>query len=234
MELGYPEGDEVASMTPEDSLPGVSEDEYEQDRENRIVLRTSSRRKVSLTLPFSPKKTRSRKVNTLPDGDEDEDANSEIEDIQPRRSTRTRMPTKASLANEDYHMSSGSEDSDGFLLKPQGKPKKQAKRERKAAPPAYGYVRDVSELDYDSDEDTAPLRAHKNACERCKSLPAHIALEKLRKAQTSKRKKKEKKNDDDEEEEDEEERLMELGGWIRWSVGMLNLHAAFNDKSLFV
>ena len=56
----------------------------------------------------------------------------------------------------------------------------------------------------------APLRAHRDICEKCHREPAHVLLKKL-----GKRKGRKKKQTDDLS-EDEEDMYNALGGWVRW------------------
>lgn len=203
MELEYPE--EVP-----DSTPVTSDEDYEEP--NSPVAGPSNERRlprIKLKLPFSPRKTLNRKLFTTDDSDE-------TTEIQRRYSTRTRLPTKASLGHEDYKNPSDSESNDSVMLKHARKDKNRAKQQRKVAPPTYGYVRNVADLEYDSDEDSGPLRAHRRHCERCKEQAAHVRLEKISKSKSSKRRR--KKADEFEESEDEEGRFLRLGGWMQWSA----------------
>jgi len=96
-------------------------------------------------------------------------------------------------------------------------PKKKRAR-TKASRPAYGHFREVADLELDdqSDDETLPLRAHRDGCEKCHHPPSHILLKKL----DRRRKRKGSSNSDEEDDEDEEERdnLESLGGWVRWWV----------------
>ena len=87
---------------------------------------------------------------------------------------------------------------------------------RKAPRPAYGRVRDVSSIEYDSDEETAVLRAHRADCAKCGGVPAHMQLEKLKKRKRPKKKKARKEEDEFEDNDDDEAKAMKLGGWVRW------------------
>lgn len=78
---------------------------------------------------------------------------------------------------------------------------------RKGPKPEYGRIRDVNDI-YDSDPETAPLRAHRDLCERCRRQPAHILMK-------SKKKGRRKSVEDPMEEEED---FSSLGGWVRWCV----------------
>lgn len=198
--------DEASSEEIEDS-----DDEYEQSlRPPRKILRT----RAAKALPFSPRKTRAQ--DTTRDSSIDNDWKSEeSEEDQPkRRSTRTRKTRGFDTA--DYEDSDAMDVDSGSEAPRSSRLKKKPKR-GKASRPAYGSFRSVEDLDYDpcSDEETAPLRRHRDFCEKCHRQPAHILLNNLKRKKT---KGKRKRKDDDLEEEsgDEEEKLTHLGGWVRW------------------
>jgi chromodomain-helicase-DNA-binding protein 4 len=200
-----------------------SDDEYDEDgspvKSRRI---TRSTVKPVKNLPFSPRKTRSQKVFTIPDSDDEDVEDREAQERGPtRRSTRTRKSVKVNLDTDAYLDESEPEggQSDGYSTrrsKPKGKKPKKVIR-GKASRPAYGHFRVVADLDYDphSDEDSAPLREHRKICEKCHRGPAHELLEAAMKKPKGRRK---KKTSDDEFEEsgDEQEKLIALGGWVRW------------------
>lgn len=170
-----------------------------------------------MTLPFSPKKTRSRKVTTVISDEEDDEEDMSLPEITPtRRSSRSTKHARVKLDDEDYEDQLN--DSDEFV---QGrstakvKPVKKKAVRGKASRPAYGHFRSVADLDYDEDEGTAVLRAHRGVCEKCEREPAHKLLQKSKR----KKKRKSKKSEDDfEEDENDEDHLVALGGWVRWYV----------------
>lgn len=86
--------------------------------------------------------------------------------------------------------------------------------------PAYGNIRPVADLsDDDSDDETAPLRAHVKRCEKCQKAPAHELLTKLyTRGKKIKARKKSEQGDDFEDDENEEQKYLRLGGWVRWCV----------------
>jgi chromodomain-helicase-DNA-binding protein 4 len=202
------------------------DDDYE-DADTHDLRRSSrtaasgSRKKTIKNLPFSPRKTRSRKV--VGDSDDelagfDEEEVSEVVEIPARRSTRARKCNKANLA-EDAYEDEGDEDDDSSSRRTRKRTevKKRKPPRTKASRPAYGSIRDVADLDYDpfSDNETLPLRAHRDSCEKCRKLPSHSLLLAMKKRPKGKGRKK-KSSDDEDDEGNEEDRLMALGGWVRW------------------
>lgn len=197
-------------------------DQYDEDgspvhtrRSSRLAPRTSK-----TELPFSPRKTRSQAIHVV-DSDE-EDENEERSLAPTRRSTRSKKVLKVKLDESTYLDSDqDDEDSDNYS-RAKGKQKPKKKRIRGAASrPALGRFRAVSELDYDShtDEETAPLREHREICEKCHRAPAHVLLEAERKKPKGKGRRKKKTSDDEfEESGDEIDKLTALGGWVRWYV----------------
>lgn len=207
----------------DDSQEGTDEEEYSDD-ESPVKVRRSTRGKNTKSLPFSPKKTRSKVIYTISDS-EDED---EQEAAAPRRSGRARKGVTINL-DDDYSEPEDkeSEVSDEYASdrKSKSKAKKVKKPPRKKeARPAYGHVREVAELNYDldSDDESSQLRAHRGMCEKCHRGPAHqLLVENKRKPKG--RKKRKTSDDEFEESGDEEERIVALGGWVRWCEPILLL-----------
>ena len=171
-----------------------------------------SRTKSVKRLPFSPRKTRSRKVFSV--GDSDEDSEEDDLPAPTRRSTRARKTDKNYVSYDVESISDeGTDDDDDYAQTP-AKPKSRLKKKiiRRAA---YGNIRHIADLQYDShsDEETAPLRVHRDICEKCHRGPAHALLELERKKGNKRRK---KVIDDFEESDTDEEKLNALGGWVRW------------------
>jgi chromodomain-helicase-DNA-binding protein 4 len=243
--LQLAEEQEHGEPAPPQTSDGEEEEEDDDTGPRKAGRRTV--KLVQTKLPFSPKKNRSRKVAAAPeedDDDEEEDDDDEGEEESEyegkkkkkrqsptRRSTRTRKPTRANAdqvedsdayADED----SGSDASDALNLRStpprKGKGTKADKSKKKRTPtsarPAYGSIRDVADDGaYDSDPETAALRAHRAECERCKRAPAHVELARLAKRAKGKKKKGgRKRKDPDEESSDEEAAVEALGGWVRW------------------
>lgn len=214
-----PDSEEEADSDDED-YEGA--DEHNLRRSSRTAT-IGSRNKAVKKLPFSPRKTRSRKV----DGDSedelagfDQEESSEVVKIPARRSMRVRKSTKANLADDAYE-DEGDEEDDDSSTRQTGKASREVKKRKpprsKASRPAYGNIRDVADLDYDphSDDETLPLRAHRGECEKCRKQPAHSLLNALKKRPKGRGRKK-KTSDDEDDEGNEEERLTALGGWVRW------------------
>jgi chromodomain-helicase-DNA-binding protein 4 len=222
-------GDEFDSEEVPDSEEQTEDDDDDYEDANTHELRrssrtatTGSRKKTIKNLPFSPKKTRSRKV----DGDSDDELagfdqeqSSEVVEIPTRRSTRARKSAKANLADEEYEDEGDEEDDDSSTRRRHKRNREVKKRKpprAKASRPAYGTIRDVADLDYDpySDDETLPLRAHRDECEKCRKQPVHKLLLAVKTKPKGRRRK--KTSDDEDDEGNEEERLTALGGWVRW------------------
>ncbi|KAF7799325.1 hypothetical protein EIP86_010557 [Pleurotus ostreatoroseus] len=197
-----------------------SDDAYSESEQSAAPVRRTTRttaakgdKKRQLTLPFSPKKTRARKITTLDTNSEEDDA-SIVEISPPRRSTRSKKATRINLDDEAYD----DEGEGGSDITSQGRAViriKPLKKFRKVSRPAYGHIRPVADLDYDEDEDTAPLRAHRDFCEKCEGKPTHLQLRSLQKGKGKKRRKSRKSDDEFEEDDNTEERIAAMGGWVR-------------------
>lgn len=168
-------------------------------------------------LPFSPKKTRSRRVLVL-DSDLEPSDNNELP-IPTRRSTRIRKGVKLNLDTDSY--GDNTSESSGYASpssRSKGKKPKRIAR-TKTSRPAYGHFRDVEDLDYDfdSDEEDVSLNRHRDICEKCHKGPTHKLLQAFIKKGKGKAKQRRKSLEDElEQSDDEEERLVRLGGWVRW------------------
>ena len=93
------------------------------------------------------------------------------------------------------------------------------KRPPRTVQPSYGIVREVEQM-YDSDDDTAPLRAHRDTCEKCGRAAAHVLLSGWTR-KSKKGKKRWSRSDIDAdllESSDGEATFEKLGGWVRWLV----------------
>ena len=220
---------EVVSDSQEEDDDDSADDDDDNDREYDetdmlAAPRRSERSKSKHVLPFSPKKTRSRRILII-DSDQE---HSDIDDSDRRpirRSTRSKKGVKVNLDAETYSddQESEGETSDDYdsrkLSRLQSKKRKKAVRP-KAARPTYGHFRNVADLDYDySDDENMPIGEHRDICEKCHRGPAHNLIEALAKKSKGKGKKKRKTPDDEfEDSNDEEERFTALGGWVRWWV----------------
>ncbi|KAL5533979.1 hypothetical protein ACEPAG_439 [Sanghuangporus baumii] len=200
------DGDYVSDSDSSNETEGAESDDYEDTYLRRSTR--ASRRQTSKqvrVLPYSPRKTRSRGRQTSPISVDDD---SESEQSLPRRRSSRNAKKKSNSINEqsDYQSDGVEESSDYQESRTRRRSKQPTKR--KGPKPAYGRIRKVEDL-YDSDPDTAPLRGHREECEKCHRAPSHILLKRL-----SKRTKRRKKHDDDLS-EDEEELANRLGGWVR-------------------
>jgi chromodomain-helicase-DNA-binding protein 4 len=219
-----PDSQEEDELQQEEDSSEDDDDEYDETDLLAAPQRSGrSTTKSKQALPFSPKKTRSRRILII-DSDQEHTYNEGSEVRRPaRRSTRSRKGVKVHLDAETYSDDLESEgeisDDSGKLSKSKGKKLKKVVRP-KAARPAYGYFRAVADLDYDySDDESMPIGEHRDICEKCHQGPAHKLLEAVTKKSKGKGKKKRQTPDDEfEESDDEEERLTALGGWVRWWV----------------
>ncbi|KAF8578409.1 hypothetical protein K439DRAFT_1663741 [Ramaria rubella] len=118
--------------------------------------------------------------------------------------------------DEDDYLDDGYEGQDVSEDSGTPEPKKRKVIRGRLSHPAYGNIRHVADLSGDEDdEDTAPLRAHQDTCEKCDELPAHEQLKKYYKRGKRKKSIKKANTDDFEDEDDTEQRLLKLGGWVR-------------------
>lgn len=207
------DGDMGAPSDSDSPSPSASEEEWANDAAEGepTAPRKSTRNATKKTreLPFSPRRTRTRGKRASTDAEgEEEEAESSDSGAHVRRSTRTRKKPQEVIVVDDE------EDYDDYH-ETTSKGKKKAPRKRKIPRPAYGVIRNISQLNYDSDDNTAPLYAHRRSCDSCKLPIVQPLLDKLRK-KPKKGKRKRRSESDDEFEEDEEERLIRLGGWVRW------------------
>lgn len=219
MTPGDGEADEFALGDETSESDGEIED-YEEESDPAKMRRSSRPATIKITLkqstlPFSPKKTRARtapdRSAVLLDDSDDEDPLDGSMSPAPRRSTRSKKGARLNL--DDAEFVELAEDSDDYGETPQ--PKKKAPRRNKASRPAYGRFRPIAEADYDSDEDTAVLRAHRGDCAKCNGLPAHVQLQQLKKKKPKKRKSR-REEDEFEDNDDDDVRAAKLGGWVRW------------------
>jgi hypothetical protein len=205
----------------DDSKDDDDDDEYDETDMLAVPRRSGRSIKSKQVLPFSPKKTRSRRILVIDSDQEHSDSDgSEVRPI--RRSTRSKKGVKVKLDAETY---SDDQESEGEtsdydsrkLSKPKSRGPKKSVRP-KAARPAYGHFRVVADLDYDySGDESMPIGEHRDICEKCHRGPAHKLIEALMKKSKGKGKKRRKSPEDEfEESGDEEERLAALGGWVRW------------------
>lgn len=205
-----------------DSEEDSTGDEEENDWEGEYKITTRSQpqrstRAKPATLPFSPRKTRARKLLVIRNSDygrSEED--SDDQQIPLRRSTRGRKTTEIGLGSDSDYDNVQTDAPDrriNFL-----RPKKKISRPRSVIP-AYGRVRDIGTVDedpFDNDDEKEILRVHRRVCEKCHDGPTHGLLAALKKRQRGKGKKRMRDTDDEMEWSDDEEKIRNLGGWVQW------------------
>ncbi|EGO30851.1 hypothetical protein SERLADRAFT_444458 [Serpula lacrymans var. lacrymans S7.9] len=180
-------------------------------------------------LLISPKKTRSKVQPVYSDSEDGEldGYDEEVADIVPTRRSGRATKRLRDIYRNNYVDSVNESDDDKTSSSTPSKGKQNSARKKtvrgKDSRPAYGHFRVVADIDYDpcSDDDTLPLRIHRDICEKCHEKPAHLQLE-IAQRKAVKGCKKSKKwgedNGDDEDEnenEDKEEKINRLGGWVR-------------------
>ncbi|KAF8167730.1 SNF2 family N-terminal domain-containing protein [Crassisporium funariophilum] len=211
------------SQEEEDETTGESSRDEDYDISKlRIQHRRSSRSDSKKKLPFSPKKSRSRRVLTNAESDSDaENTISEEEDPRrTRRSTRQKKTTTINLVSDEDEYEDDDDGSDNVVPRAKGKAKdKKSKKPArpKSAQPMYGHFRDVSYIKDDAfsdDEEHGALRNHRDICEKCHLKPAHTLLAGFKKRSRTKGKKR-KRTDDEFEETDDEQKYIDMGGWVR-------------------
>ncbi|KAH7881752.1 SNF2 family N-terminal domain-containing protein [Phlebopus sp. FC_14] len=205
------------------------DEDYSFQAPPRRSTRTAGRRPlVQSKLPFSPKKLRNTRLRSLHSGSETDDdlggyGQEDMEIAPVRRSGRSRKSARSNLAEAYIDHSDDTKHSDeGSAPSYPRKPRTLGVRKKAhsaGARPAYGHFRDISDLDFDpyDEEDTEPLQAHRDICERCHKLPAHELLEAAKMPRKGRRRsrKSEETADEPEGEEEEEERIQNLGGWVQ-------------------
>lgn len=180
------------------------EDEIPVRRSSRAIAAGKSSHKKQTSLPFSPKKTRSRKVISLIDEDEDEDEDEEsFPAPQPdglRRSTRSAKQARDNLDDDDFI-----DDGEYASRAKTNHPKKRAEPKKRIR--GYGVVHEGPQAFFD---DFGTTTAHRAKCEKCQREPTQKLLAKHK----GKKRKSRKTSDDFEDDDDDESRLASLGGWV--------------------
>ncbi len=210
-----PSSDKYHTTESENSDAESSDDEGDEDedykghslRQQMPRAARSSKKLRQTHLPFSPKQTRLRGHQRKPIPLEEEESEGERVDL--RRSGRNKVVAGRVRYDEDYR-EDNVDDSDDAPVTARAQKKVKKKLKKRGPRPAYGTIRDVEDLN-DSDDDSAPLRAHRDFCEKCKDPPAHVLIVQARRKRGKKRSKQE-----DEDEESDGERASKLGGWVRW------------------
>ncbi|KAF7306761.1 SNF2 family DNA-dependent ATPase [Mycena indigotica] len=205
----------------EDELEDES-DGYDEDESVEPVRRSArnASSKAQSRLPFSPKKTRSRRPLVL-DSDSDDD-----QSVAPRRSSRQKR-TKISVDRSVSYDPSVDRDGSDYDSAP--KTKRTKKSRKLDSRLSHGQVKGIEDLDcdYDADADSAGLRVHRSTCEKCDKLPTHLLLEAERKRSKNKKGRRRKSTEDEfEESGDELEKITKKGGWVRCSKCPVAVHWA--------
>ncbi|KAI0322695.1 hypothetical protein OF83DRAFT_1092474 [Amylostereum chailletii] len=215
--LDSDEGEEWDHDHPEDESADEDDDEDATPPPSSRLTRGAAKRK----LPFSPRKTRSRKQ--VSESDREDSATTRASST--RKSTRTRRSVRDNLADQDYAENT-SDDEDEYISRPRRGKASSSKRPLRGAAsrPAYGHFRPIQDLDWDpcDDEKTAALRAHRDTCEKCQRRPTHILLEEEKKRGNRKKKRRDDSDEDDPIEGSEQ--IEKLGGWVRCLKCPLSAH----------
>jgi chromodomain-helicase-DNA-binding protein 4 len=213
-------GDSIRDSEVDDYTGGEEDGDWEA--ESRITRRRPQSKRPTRAkpaLPFSPRKTRARKLLAIRDSDSslsDQDSDDLLPPV--RRSMRGRKATEIELDSDSDYVDAQT-DAPNRRIKLIG-PKKKLSRPRSVIP-AYGRVRDIGTVDedpFDNDDDKEILRLHRRMCEKCHEGPAHDLLATLKKRSKGKGKKRKRDTDDEFEWSDDEEKLRSLGGWVQWFV----------------
>lgn len=203
MSYGEPSSSEQedGAFTDEDS------DHAPLRRSSRAVTAAKVDMKRQTSLPFSPKKTRSRKIISLVEDEDEEDARTSSRRHTPaatRRSARATKRTRENPDDDDFI-----DDEDDYENASRGKARSAKKKgPAKKAPRGYGIVNSQT----DAFVEEPGVLAHRKHCEKCEREPAHKLLQKAKKLKPRKR----KTEDDFEDDDNEHDRVAGLGGWVRW------------------
>lgn len=222
----HDESEAVPDSEAENETDGSSErndDEDYSEASTKSTYRIKTRYSNKKELPFSPRKSRSRKILPVSDseGNENEaDRNEDETRHGVRRSTRTKKAAEVRLDFDDEEYTDDEYDvSKDRRSKSSGKAKH--KKRVKSAQPMYGHFRSIDTLDQDpfsDDEDNEALRRHRDICEKCHLAPAHKLLAAFKKKSKGKGKKRKRSTDDEFEQSESEQTFVDLGGWVQWYV----------------
>lgn len=201
-----------------------SDDEDYREMNPRIRPARNTRSGDKKELPFSPRKSRSRRILPILESESDT-ADRSGDEILPsvRRSTRTRKAAEIHLDFEDDDDEYNDTKDRTSKSNGNARPKKRVK----SAQPMYGHFRNIDTLDQDpfsDDEDNEALRRHRSICEKCHLAPAHSLLAAFKKRSKRKGKKRRRSTDDEFEQSESEQTFIDLGGWVQWYVSALPQH----------
>lgn len=197
----------------EDSKESEEDEDYSAPAlRKRLPRRTKS--SATKELPFSPRKSRSRKIMTFAE------SHSDSSDQKPgptRRSVRTKV-TKIVITDDEDFLDEMDSDSQDGRVKTTDKPKAKKFAHPK---PMYGRIRPVTAIRDDpfpDDEEHKALRHHRAICEKCHLKPAHLLLIAFKKKPKGKGKKRKRNTDDEFEGSEDEQKYIDMGGWVTWFV----------------
>ncbi|GJE85782.1 chromatin remodeling factor-like protein [Phanerochaete sordida] len=186
----------------DDAFIDDGEDNIPVQRSTRAITAAKSNGKKQATLPFSPKKTRSRKIISLVEDDEEEESSPAPRPAAEglRRSTRSTKRTRDNLDDEEFI--------DDGEYAPRSKSHQPKKKPQPKKPiRGYGIVHGNSHA-FAEEPGTS---AHRRKCEKCQREPTHKLIPKTK----GKKRKSRKAEDDFEDDEDDDDRIAALGGWVR-------------------
>lgn len=166
------------------------------------AAKTSS--KTQMTLQFSPKKTRSRKLILVSEDEQDEVTSARHASSHSlRRSTRTAKRSRHNLDDEDFI-------DDGDEASPEPRVSKGTKKtSAKKIQRGYGIVHDHP----DAFHEEPGVTAHRKKCEKCRREPTQKLLKKMK---AGRKRASRRTSDGFEDDEDDYDRIAALGGWVRW------------------
>ena len=214
-----------ARLSDGETFTSEEEDESEESEDDNDygspVLRTRlSRRAKSMAtkgLPFSPRKTRSRKVMSFAESESDF---SDQMRSSTRRSTRTRVTKINLITDEEDYLDEDETDSQSQDRRTKAKGKTKTRKSIHPKP-MYGRIRAVTAIKDDpfpDDEEHEALRRHRDICEKCHQKPAHLLLAAFKKKSKGKGKKRKRSSDDEFEESEDDQKYINMGGWMTWFV----------------
>jgi chromodomain-helicase-DNA-binding protein 4 len=212
----------VNSEEEDESEESEESDGSEDDDDYGVPVlrkRLSRRAKSTATkeLPFSPRKSRSRKIMTFAESESD------FSDQMPgptRRSMRKKVTKINLITDEEDYLDEDEMDSQSRDRRAKGKGKIKAKKSTQIKP-MYGRIRAVSTIRDDpfpDDEEHEALRRHRDICEKCHQKPAQLLLAAFKKRSKSNGKKRKRSTDDEFEESEGDEKYINMGGWVTWLV----------------
>jgi chromodomain-helicase-DNA-binding protein 4 len=212
-------GEAIVSSEEEEESEESEENEDDDDYGAPMLRKRLSRRaKLTATkdLPFSPRKSRSRKVMTV---ESESDSGDQMPGLT-RRSARTKATKINVISDEEDYLGEDGMDSESQdrIAKAKGKIKKRKSAHPK---PMYGRIRAVATIRDDpfpDDEEHEALRRHRDICEKCHQKPAHLLLAAFKKKSKGKGKKRKRSTDDEFEESEDDQKYIDMGGWMTWFV----------------